>query len=499
MDNNGIYHHWVPQPLQTILTLIFGIPLILTSGIYTSNIPKMIGETGGISDIFSMANYASIIGVTAVVPLCMRLRTYFSTKNLVIGSLLTLSLLSLICYKNNNPSLFIILSFFIGGVRMIGMLNFLTPLLLLFSSTRKRTEYYPKFWPIAIALALISNYLFSALSINTEWRNVYLLAIIYLLVCTLLAIIFIHNKRTSRKVPLHQFHWLSMLLYTTSMLVLNYVIVCAKNKEYLQSPEIRAGIIIFIILIFIFIAIQKILKRPYLSLNAFSIKNVWLAYLFFVLMGLFLSSSSILSIFMIKVLRYSGQTCNYINLSMIPGVIVGGIICAQWFKYKLKLNGLIMLGFGAFIISHLLLSFLFTPIIQIENFSLPLIFKGMGMCIIYISASIYCLDNLKEADIFSAVSIMLIFRSFIGPALFNSIISWAMYKFQWQNTFNIAGDIDSANNLICNKSIINLYSRIQIQSILVTAKQLYEYIVIIGFVILFFIGFYSLKPNKQNR
>ena len=69
MYNRGLFHTWVPKPVQLLLILVFLIAILPTSGIYSGNIGDMVGSLGSLSEDISMANNATTIGMVVVFPL----------------------------------------------------------------------------------------------------------------------------------------------------------------------------------------------------------------------------------------------------------------------------------------------------------------------------------------------------------------------------------------------------------------------------------------------
>jgi MFS transporter, DHA2 family, multidrug resistance protein len=500
MYKRGLYHDWVPKPLQLLLTLICSLPFVTLYGVYTNNIPDMMNSMGNTTELFTYSNYAGFIGMAITMPLIIRLKQYFRNKELTLGSLLILSLLCWICYSTDNTYLIAFSSFFIGVFRMIGMMEFLPVVFILISPSFDKTEFYPFYYPFIIAAGQLSGYYFSLLAYQLRWEQIHLLSIIYMLFSALLLIIFMHNSRESKKLPLYQFHWLSMILFAVMMLVLDYVLVYARYYGWFQSSEIRWALAAFFLMLVVFIVIQHMLKRPYLPLNCFKSKNVYASLIMTALLGIYLSSTNMQNTFMLSVLKYSSQTNCLVNLAMVPGVIAGGFICFVWFKRQWKLKGLVLIGFGCYLVAQIIMYFLYAPVVQVEYFIFPNLLKGCGLCLLYISLAIYCSIHLKRAEVLSVFSVLVMVRSFLGPALFGSILSWANYKLQWININNLASHIDAADSYaMARGGGAGLYQSVQIQSALLATRQLLGYTIIAGIIVMIYIGLLRFEPFNHRR
>lgn len=81
MYNKGLFANWVPKPLQLLLIAIFSAFTMSLSGVNTGNITYMYSSMGSMSEYFSMANYATTIGMGAVMPLVMRFKFRFKVRD----------------------------------------------------------------------------------------------------------------------------------------------------------------------------------------------------------------------------------------------------------------------------------------------------------------------------------------------------------------------------------------------------------------------------------
>lgn len=84
MYKRGLYHDWVPKPVQLLMIFMSLFPLLVVSGVYVNNINDMVGGMGAMPEVFSLANYASFIGMATVMPLLLFvLSNIFALKKLL--------------------------------------------------------------------------------------------------------------------------------------------------------------------------------------------------------------------------------------------------------------------------------------------------------------------------------------------------------------------------------------------------------------------------------
>jgi DHA2 family multidrug resistance protein len=499
MYNKGLFHTWVPKGIQLLLILIFTVVILCTNSIYSGNINDMVSSLGSLAELITMANNASTIGMMVVFPLLLRTKSYFRTKELLIVSLLLLTFLSIVCATTDNAYLIILCSFFIGFFKMFGMIEVIIPVMFILSPTGDRGKFYSIFYPFSIVLGQISGYYTTILAAQFHWQYSYLFMSIGLLGATLLAIVFMHNLRGGKKVPLYYFDWLSLAVLSVSLMCLNYVLVFGRQQEWFESATIKIAFITFIITLFIFIKRQFILKRPYLKLSVLKKKNVYNSMILISLMGLYLASGSIQSAFTNSVLKYDAATNASLNLLMIPGILLGGIIANIWFRKKWWLKSLIFMGFLAYHIYAMYMYFLLSPIIDIELLIFPSILKGFGMSVLFISIGFYCADKLQMVDMLSSSAVLIVFRSFIGTAVFGAIFSWGLYQLQWQYVSNFGSQMDYTQTVGISTASANRFGTVQVQATLAAAKEMFGYIILMGWGILLYVLLHRFIPIHLRR
>lgn len=516
----GLFHDWVPKPLQLLLIILLTIPILGISGVYSTNIGDMLGSQGMLTEDLMMASYASAIGMALVFPLALRTKQFFRSRHILIVSLSSLMLLSYVCATTEHAWVLIGANTVMGMIKAFAMMEVILPIMFIISPTGDRPKFYSVFYPLSIALAQIASYYATKLSLEYSWHAVYYYTIAILLFCLLLVLIFGHNYRGSKKVPFYQVDWLSFVLILTSMMLLNYVLSYGRILDWWNNQSIKYALFGSALLAIWFVQRQMILKRPFLSLEVFKRKSVWMSLVFIFLMGIFFASSGIQSAFTTGVLKYSALSNAEINLMMALGAVAGGFFCFIWFKRKWSLKGLVLCGFTAFILYHLILFFLFSPVIEINELAFPLFLKGLGLTILYISIGVYCADKLTLTELLAAVSILILFRSFIGPAFWSSVYSYELYASQLKHTAFLVQHMDANDPLLTGRlnplvqgamsqgkslevaqslAVSSVWGTVQLQATMAAAKDIFGWIVIGGGLVLLFVMSYRFVPVDFRR
>jgi len=495
MYNKGLFKEWVPKPIMLLLIVLYLFPLLVVSGIYTANFSEMISDLGIYSEYLSWANYASFIGMGAALPLLLRFKMRFRSKELMITSLLIIALFSMVIATTANPIVLIFSNFIIGYFKIIALIELILPVMFILSPDGNRSKFYAIFYPLSITTAQLSSYLFSNIAYNLEWQAVHIIMSIVLLVLAGLSVIFMHDLRFSRKLPLHFIDWLSILLYIVSLLLISYVLVFAKQQSWYTSPNIQYATIGFIVVFTLFIIRQNGLKRPFVPLSIFKSKNFLQGITLLMGLGMCLASGTIQNTFTVGILGYNSLTNNLLNYAMIPGIILGGFYASYCYKRNLPTKFLILSGFLFYSFHFIIMYFLISPQIDISLLILPQILKGLGMTILFISIWYYALNGFDMNETLAAVALTIIVRSVISVAFAGAIYAWIFYKLQWQSLENIAHHIDAVTLSPKGGGLV-IYGRSSLQAILTASKTLYGYSIIIT--IIFIIYVLAIKFENTN-
>lgn len=190
---------------------------------------------------------------------------------------------------------------------------------------------------------------------------------------------------------------------------------------------------------------QKFLKRPLIDFKVFTKENTLHSLILLVFLGVFLANSSIYVQYSIGVLGYNNLINAKVNLWMIPGIVLVGVLAFYCFKYKWRMKFFVAGGFISFFLHTLCLYLLIQPQMNIEYLQYSMIVKGIGMGMLFISIWFYASLGIPMDQMFGAMSILIMMRGFLTTAFGGAIISWALYQGQWQSINDISMFLDNGN------------------------------------------------------
>lgn len=438
MYNKGPFATWVPKPLMLLLILFFMFPMMTISGVYTSVLTEVTGALATYSEYVTVANNAGTIGMGVAIVILMRVKMRFRSKEIIAGSAIILATLSVMCATTDNPYVLIVCSFLIGFFKMFPMIEMVLPIMFILSPNGDRGKFYAIFYPLSIGFGQLSAYYFAKMTFNNSWETPYFYMAIIMLLVAACSLIFQHNQRFGFKLPLYQIDWFSLVLLFSSLMSINYFLVFMKQQAWFNSPYIVGSLLLGIGTFVALIYRQKFLKRKMIEFSVFKKSNVIHSVILLIFLGIYLASSSVYMQYTVGVLGYNNLINAEINLWMIPGVILAGVMAFYGFKNQWPIKYYIASGFVAFFLHTLFLYFMINPQMDIDYLNYSMILKGLGMGILFIGIWFYACLDLSMPEMMGMMPILIVFRSFVATAFGGALISWASYQGQWQSLSDIS-------------------------------------------------------------
>lgn len=482
MYNKGLYHDWVPKPIQLLLIVLLLAVVMPLGGVYTGNISYLVGGTGALSEYFLWANYATTIGMGACMPVVLRMKMRFKVRDKIVLILVLLGLLSYVNATTLQPMVMVISALIIGFLKMMVTIELFLPLMAMIGN---RGVFYGAFYTFVLMMNQVASYYAVEVSILYNWQHFYIIVAVLCFILALIHWIFMHDKYFALKVPLHYIDWLSILLFVSTFMFSAYVYSFGKQQDWWNSSKIvNASIGAFIS--FALLAIRQLtLKRPYLSFMIFKRNNVQNGLFMLFWLGMFLGTTTLQNTFAVGVLGYDQLTNARLNILMIPGIILAGVVAIFWFKKEKPLKMFIFSGFSAMVGYAMIMYFSMVLEFSYDRWYLPMFLKGYGMCSLFISVWFYTLDKLELDDMLAAIGLVLVWRTFLAVGLFSAIYSWFQYHFQIVAVGDLAVYIDGMT--ISPQTLAGNMKAVQLNAIIIASKKIFGCIVLVGFGVLVYV------------
>ncbi|WP_431432830.1 MFS transporter [Bacteroides hominis] len=496
---------WVPQWLGIITMFIAIFPITLLNGAYTGSMVEVSNTLGILSEDITMAYYSASVGMAVAYPIVPKIRAIATPKTLLLTDLLLQIFFSLICAKTGSMDVIMVCSFCMGFLKAFVMLEFIILIRPLFSPKNIRSEFYAYFYPIVFSGGQLSMAITAQLAYHYQWQHMYYFVTILLLIAILFVICFFRYAQRPVYIPFKEMDGKSMFIIASAYLLTLYTFTYGKTLDWFASPKIRVYALIIPLLIALFIYRQRTQLKPFVSLKPLSLHKSIIGYGFMVLAMFLTSTSSLVTNYMNSIIRVDSIHANSLSLWLLPGYVLGAIICFWWFRWqRWRFRFLISGGMFCYVIYLAILYFGITPYGTYEMLYLPILFRGVGMMVIFIAFGVFVVEDLDPRLTLSNAFFLISFRSVLAPVLSASFFNNMLYYLQAKGMNILSENMTLTNPLAeqkYNQALSNaltqghefgeaaqlaansLYSTLQQQSLLLALKTLIGYVLILALAI----------------
>lgn len=496
---------WVPQWLGILTMFIIMLPITMLNGAYTGSMVEVSNTLGVLSEDITMAYYATSVGMAVAYPIVPKIRAVVTPKTLLLVDLTLQVFLSLACAHANNIDLIIIYSFWIGFLKAFIMLEFIIQIRPLFSPKNIRSEFYAYFYPIVFSGGQISMVITAQLAYYYQWQHMYYFTVLLMLIAILFILLFFRYAQTPISFPFKSIDWQSIIIIASALLFCIYLFTYGKTLDWFSSPKIVIYSLLVPFLVYLFIHRQHTQEVPYVSLKPLKHHKSIIGYFFMVLVMFITATSTLVTNYMNSIIRVDSVHANAINLFLLPGFIVGAIVCFWWFRWqRWRFRFLIAGGMICFSIYLGILYFGITPYSTYEMLFLPMFFRGLGMLSIFIAFGVYVVEDLDPRLMLSNAFFLITSRSVLAPVISSSFFNNMLYYLQTKSMNTLSENLTLTTPIASNRyglafnqaisqgysyedaSLIatnNLYVLLQQQALLLGIKTMIGYMLIATIVV----------------
>jgi len=285
------------------------------------------------------------------------------------------------------------------------------------------------------------------------------------------------------------------------MMLVNYISVYGQVEDWLNSFQIRCALALAPAVTLGFFLREATVRRPMMPLKLLSVPNYLPGLFFFLTTGLYVPAA-VQFLYSQEVLRLELTRAVQLNLYLIPGVVAGATGSWLWYRLKLPAIPLICAGMLACITYNILFYRQLTAAEGLRDFWLPSLFKGFGICILYIALGIYTTQNIPLKDLPAGIGFLILIRSFLGRGVFSAIFTYLLYATRIRHLEILATQLDPAWRYRWHpgpnsRGYIDFMNR---QAYLAAARQLTGGIILTGLVVLLaLIAWATLRQTKTTR
>lgn len=443
---------WVPDRLAVAAVFIIMLPIAMLNGTYTGSMVEVSNTLGVYTEDITIGYYAASAGMAVAYPIVPKILNALPAKTLLLVDLVLQFFLSWFCARQANIDLLITASFIIGFLKGFLMLWIIRRIKFIFSPKDVRSEFYAYFYPLVFGGGQLSMVITALLAYHYDWKYMYYFMMLLLAVAILSVIMFFRIDRQARPIPWKELHPREMLIISTGLLMLIYVITYGKTLDWMASPRIRIYIVIAPLLVALFLWEQFHSPRPFVSLKPLFQWKAILGYFYMMLVMFFSTSTSLLTSYMTTILHVDNTRTYTIYIWLLPGYVLGAFVCFWWFRWqRWRFRFFIAGGMSCFALFFGMLYFGISPDSTYEMLYLPMFLRGLGMLALIIAFALFAVEDLQPKYLLSNAFFLITFRSVLTPVIASAFYSNTLYRLQQRYMVELSETMSAADPLAASR------------------------------------------------
>ena len=491
--------NYVPRRLKPWLFIFFVLIVQFSGGIYLAAASDMVGTTALMQEDILMAGYASLIGLAINFAVMFRIKFRFSNRTQLLVCAIVLIAANIICAYTDSVPVLVITCFFAGWFRMQATFACNSTIQLWLTPVRDMSIFFCYVYIVVDSVIQLSGIATIYTAFFSQWEYMHWIMIGLLALMMLMVLILVKPVRAPMFIPLLGIDWIGAVLWTGFMMCFTFICVYGNFYDWWDSVEIKGATLLGIICICINLWRATFLHHPYISFMALKNGNVIKATCVYLVFFTLLATEHVFEhTYAVNILGFDETNLIDLNWYVFFGIVTG---CAfTYFTFALRkwrYKTMTAIGFSLAAIYLAYFYFLIDYGVEKEMLFIPLFFRGVASVVI----SIVFLTSIVQSGLpFQVFPQALTINGFtgavmgatFGPAIVGEWLRQTMAK----NASFISSVMTDYNPACIHIPLPNLYGMTQMQSLAVSVKEIYGWLLIIALVsiVLILVSYSSVRP-----
>lgn len=490
---------FVPERCKPWIIIFIVIVFQLSGGVYMAAAGEMVGSLALMQEDIMMAGYASMAGMALTFTVMFRLKFQFTTKVAFMTCGTVLVLCNLICMHTDSVPLLVAVSFISGFFRMWATFECNSTIQLWLTPKRDLSIFFCYIYLLVNSCIQLSGLATIYVSHFSTWEYMHWFIIGMLCFVMLLVMLIFRNIRVLRRLPLYGIDWVGALLWGLILLCIVFVCLYGDHYDWFESVHICTATLAGLLMLLLNIWRASFIRHPFIALDTFRYRMVWLSFLLYIVVDFLLSPSHLLEhIYLEGVLGYDSLHTVSLNWVVLLGIITGAFFTWQTFAlHKWSYKVMTVIAFCA--ITGYLAMFYFTIDYNLPKSALvlPIFLRGFGYVIIAI-CFITALSRVPFENFFQAVSVQAFVSATFGGVLGAAVLTEILKLTVKHNAMLLGAGLDHVNPLAARLPVGQLYGAVQQQALMVSMKEIYGWLTLLGLFCLLMFLVNESKVRPQN-
>ncbi|ONK15445.1 Multidrug-efflux transporter 3 [Streptomyces sp. MP131-18] len=402
-----------PEIMRALSGLLLGMfTAILSSTIVTNALPQIIGDLGGGQSAYTWVVTATLLAMTASMPLWGKLADLFSKKLLIQTALVIYVGGSVVAGLSQSPAMLIAVRV-VQGLGVGGLVGLSQVILAAMISPRERGRY-SGYLGATFAVATVSGPLIGGIITDTPWlgwRWCFYIGVPFAIAALLVLQRTLRLPVVRREVRID---WAGAALVSAAVSLLLIWVTLAGDRYDWASWQTAAMVGGSLLLGALFLVVETRASDPIIPLRLFRDKTIALTSVASLFVGIAMFSGTVFFSQFFQLARNQSATMSGVmTIPMIAGLFVSSTVSGQFItrtgRWKCWLvSGGVLVTAGMGLLSTMRYD---TPYWQVASF---MALMGLGIGMMMQNLVLATQNQVEPKDLGAASSVVAFFRSFGG-------------------------------------------------------------------------------------
>lgn len=491
--------NFIPRRLKPWLFIFFVLIVQFSGGIYLAAASDMVGTTALMQEDILMAGYASLIGLAINFAVMFRIKFRFSNRTQLLTCGIVLIVANLICAYTTSVPVLVITCFIAGWFRMQATFACNSTIQLWLTPVRDMSIFFCYVYIIVDSVIQLSGIATIYTAFFSQWEYMHWIMIGLLALMMLMVFFLVKPVRAPMFIPLLGIDWIGAVLWTGFMMCFTFICVYGNYFDWWESSEICQAAALGLICLLINLWRASFLHHPYISFQAMKNWNVIKATCIYLVFFTMLATEHVFEhSYAANILGFDETNLIDLNWYVFIGIVTGcGFTYFTFALRKWRYKTMTAIGFALAILYLAYFYFLIDYGVEKEMLFLPLFFRGAASVIISI---VYLTSIVQSGLPFQVFPQALTLNGFtgavmgatFGPAVIGEFLRHTMAK----NAAFLSSSITDMNPDIVHAPLGQLFGLVQMQALIVSMKEIYGWLLIVGLVslVLILVSYSPVRP-----
>ena len=476
---------YIPRRLKPWLFIFFVIIIQFSGGVYLAAASDMVGTTALMQEDILMAGYASLIGLAINFAVMFRIKFRFSNRTQLLSAGIVLIAANFICANTESVPVLVATCFIAGWFRMQATFACNSTIQLWLTPVRDMSIFFCYVYILVDGVIQLSGIATIYTAFFAQWEYMQWIMAGMLALMMLMVMAFVKPVRAPMFIPLLGIDWIGAILWAGFMMCFTFICVYGNYYDWWDSFEIRAAAALGLSCMMINLWRASFLHHPYISFQAMRNRNVIRATAVYLVFFTLLATEHVFEhSYAANILGFDETNLIDLNWYVLAGIITGcGFTYFTFALRKWRYKTMTAIGFSLAIVYLAYFYFFIDYGVEKEMLFIPLFFRGAAAVII----SIVFLTSIVQSGLpFQVFPQALTINGFtgavmgatFGPALVGEFLRRVMAK----NSALLSAAITDFNPDTAHMPLGQSYGFVQTQALIVSMKEIYGWLLIIGII-----------------